>query len=75
MKPIKFTEDDGTILFFNPLHVTDVKVTHSEFNNDWCIVLNINQGNGHTIVYTKNYTSEKDCMLMSEYIDACMSIG
>ena len=40
MKTIKVTEKDGTVRIFNPIHITDAKLVVSEYNKEWCIVLN-----------------------------------
>ena len=58
MKPIKFTENDGSQLLLNPAHITDVKVIYSDYHSNWCLVLNVNRGNGTVFTHTKVYDTE-----------------
>ena len=41
MKTIKIIESDGTVRLFSPLYVKSAKMVHSSTNEDWCIVLNL----------------------------------
>lgn len=73
MKPIKFIESDGTQLLFNPTHITDVKAVYSEYSQNWCLVLNVNRGNGTVFTHTKVYDTEAGCKKDFEYVENCMT--
>ncbi len=71
MKTIKVTEKDGTVRIFNPMHVTDVKLVVSEYNKEWCIVLNLNykaSSSSYTILHSSKEEAERDF----EYINECL---
>ena len=59
MKTIKVTEKDGTVRIFNPIHITDVKLVVSEYNKEWCIVLNLNSV-FRTAPYTILHSSKEE---------------
>lgn len=71
MKPIKFIEKDGTVILFNPAHITDVKAVHSEYNKNWCIVINVNRGGGYAYTHTELYDTEIECKSALDKIEAC----
>ena len=73
MKPIKFIESDGTQLLFNPSHVTDVKAVYSEYSQNWCLVININRGNGTSYTHTRIYDNKEECKSATEYVENCMT--
>ena len=71
MKTIKVTEKDGTVRIFNPMHVADVKLVVSEYNKEWCIVLNLNykvSSSSYTILHSSKEEAERDF----EYINECL---
>ena len=70
MKTIKVTEKDGTVRIFNPMHITDAKLVSSEYNKDWCIVLNTSKQ--RTLPYTIPFHSKEEAEKEFEYINACL---
>ena len=64
MKTINVKEKDGVEYIFNPRYVKSVKIVHSEYNNDWCIVLNLDRSNdsvaGSTYTILCNSEKERD---------------
>ena len=56
MKLIYVKEADGTEHYISPRQVIEIKVTHSEYNGDWCIVINLVENR----VYTINCKSENE---------------
>ena len=70
MITIKITEKDGTVRIFNPIHITDAKLVVSEYNKDWCIVLNIDKPS--TLPYTIPFHSKEEAEKEFEYINACL---
>ena len=71
MKTIKVTDSDGTQRIFNPMYVTDVKLVASEYNKDWCIILNLNSKSSDSI-YTILHTSREEAEREFEYIQECL---
>ena len=71
MKTIRVTQRDGTIRIFNPMHITDVKLVASEYNKDWCIILNLNSKSSDSI-YTILHTSREEAEREFEYIQECL---
>ena len=70
MITIKITEKDGTVRIFNPMHITDAKLVASEYNKDWCIVLNIDKPS--TLPYTIPFCSKEEAEKEFEYINECL---
>ena len=70
MITIKITEKDGTVRIFNPIHITDAKFVVSEYNKDWCIVLNIDKPS--TLPYTIPFHSKEEAERELEYINECL---
>ena len=70
MKTIKVTEEDGIVRIFNPIHITDAKLVVSEYNKDWCIVLNIDKPS--TLPYTIPFYSKEEAEREFEYINECL---
>ena len=70
MITIKITEKDGTVRIFNPIHITDAKLVVSEYNKDWCIVLNTNKPS--TLPYTIHFHSKEEAEKEFEYINSCL---
>ena len=70
MITIKITEKDGTVRIFNPIHITDAKLVVSEYNKDWCIVLNIDKPS--TLPYTIPFSSKEEAEREFEYINECL---
>ena len=70
MKTIKVTEKDGSVRIFNPMHVTDVKLVASEYNKDWCIILNLSKSSDS--VYTILHSSREEAEREFEYIQECL---
>lgn len=70
METIKITEKGGTVSIFNPMYITDVKLVLSEYNKDWCIVLNIDKPS--TLPYTIPFHSKEEAEKEFEYINACL---
>ena len=70
MITIKITEKDGTVRIFNPIHITDAKLVVSEYNKDWCIVLNIDTPS--TLPYTIPFHSKEEAEREFEYINECL---
>ena len=70
MKTIKVTQRDGTVRIFNPMHITDVKLVASEYNKDWCIILNLSKSSDS--IYTILHTSREEAEREFEYIQECL---
>ena len=70
MKAIKVTEKDGTVRIFNPMHITDVKLVASEYNKDWCIILNLSKSSDS--IYTILHSSREEAEREFEYIQECL---
>ena len=70
MKTIKVTQRDGTVRIFNPMHITDVKLVASEYNKDWCIILNLSKSSDS--VYTILHSSREEAEREFEYIQECL---
>ena len=70
MITIKITEKDGTVRIFNPINITDAKLVVSEYNKDWCIVLNIDKPS--TLPYTIPFYSKEEAAREFEYINECL---
>jgi len=41
MKLIHIVDRDNTDRYINPMHVKTVKIVRSDYNQEWCIVLNL----------------------------------
>ena len=70
MKTIRVTQRDGTVRIFNPMHITDVKLVASEYNKDWCIILNLSKSSDS--VYTILHSSREEAEREFEYIQECL---
>ena len=70
MKTIKVTDSDGVQRIFNPMYVTDVKLVASEYNKDWCIILNLSKSSDS--VYTILHSSREEAEREFEYIQECL---
>ena len=70
MKTIKVIQKDGTVRIFNPMHITDVKLVASEYNKDWCIILNLSKSSDS--VYTILHSSREEAEREFEYIQECL---
>ena len=70
MKTIRVNKKDGTVRIFIPIHITDAKLVVSEYNKDWCIVLNIDKPN--TLPYTIPFHSKEEAEKEFEYINVCL---
>lgn len=70
METIKVTEKDGSVRIFNPMHITDVKLVASEYNKDWCIVLNTSKP--RTLPYTIPFHSKEEAERELEHINECL---
>ena len=70
MKTIKVTDSDGIQRIFNPMYVTDVKLVASEYNKDWCIILNLSKSSDS--VYTILHSSREEAEREFEYIQECL---
>ena len=71
METIKVTEKDGTVRIFNPIHITDVYLVTSEYNNEWCIVLHVNS-NYNASTYTILHSSKEEAERELEHINECL---
>lgn len=71
MKTIKVTEKDGTVRIFNPMYISDAKFVVSEYNKEWCIVLNLNSKSSSSS-YTILHTSREEAEREFEYINDCL---
>ena len=70
MKTIRVTQRDGTVRIFNPMHITDVKLVASEYNKDWCIILNLSKSSDS--MYTILHSSREEAEREFEYINECL---
>lgn len=70
MITIKVAEKDGTVRIFNPMNIIDVKLVTSEYNKEWCIVLNTNKSS--TLPYTIPFHSKEEAEKEFEYINLCL---
>ena len=70
MKTIRVNKEDGSVRIFNPIHITSVYLVTSEYNKDWCIVLNIDKPS--TLPYTIPFYSKEAAEKEFEYINACL---
>ena len=68
MKPIKFIEDNGTVLVFNPMYITDVKAVPAEDNIKWCLVISLTNSGSDNSVYTKIFPSKEECLVVVDEI-------
>ena len=74
MKLIHFTDGNGKEIYLNPRYVVSITKTHSEYNNDWCIVFTVHEPNSsfseqkkiHTILYN---TQEECDSALKEFIN------
>ena len=73
MKLINCKEENGDVKYINPMYVKTVKGTHSEYNNDWCIVIEIDSESSpiHTILFKSQEEYEKN---FAEIINSLESI-
>lgn len=69
MKTIRYTETNGTIRIFNPMFITDVKLTTSEYANAWCIVISFKD---KQTPYTITYTGKENALASLEEINKCL---
>jgi uncharacterized protein (DUF39 family) len=53
---------DGEVKFINPNFVRSVKQTHSNINNDWCIVIEMDDHNVET--FLSKTEEESNCKLI-----------
>ena len=70
MKTIKVTDSDGIQRIFNPMYITDVKLVASEYNKDWCIILNLSKSSDS--VYTILHSSREEAEREFEYSQECL---
>ena len=70
MKTIRVNREDGSVRIFNPMHITDAKLVASEYNKDWCIVLNIDKPS--TLPYTIPFHSKEEAERELEHINECL---
>ena len=70
MKTIRVNKEDGSVRIFNPIHITSVYLVTSEYNKDWCIVLNIDKPS--TLPYTIPFHSKEEAERELEYINECL---
>lgn len=69
MKTFRYTEANGAIRIFNPMFITDVKLTTSEYANAWCIVISFKDKQAP---YTITYTSKDSALIGLEEINKCL---
>ena len=69
MKTFRHTEKNGTIRIFNPMFITDVKLTTSEYADAWCIVISFKD---RSTPYTINYTNKDNALAGLEEINECL---
>lgn len=69
MKTIRHTEADGTIRIFNPMYITDVKLTTSDYADVWCIVISFKD---KQTPYTLIYSSKDKALASLEEINECL---
>lgn len=53
---------DGEVKFINPNFVRSVKQTHSDINDDWCIVIEMDDHNVET--FLSKTEKESNCKLI-----------
>lgn len=53
---------DGEVKFINPNFVRSVKQTHSDINDDWCIVIEMDDHNVET--FLSKTEEESNCKLI-----------
>ena len=70
MKTIRVNKEDGSVRIFNPIHITSVYLVTSEYNKDWCIVLNTSKP--RTLPYTIPFHSKEEAEKEFEYINSCL---
>lgn len=69
MKTIRYTEKNGDIRIFNPMYITDVKLTTSEYADAWCIVISFKDKQPP---YTIIYASKDKALVTLEEINECL---
>jgi hypothetical protein len=69
MKTFRYTEADETIRIFNPMFITDVKLTTSEYADAWCIVISFKD---KQTPYTITFTSKDQAIDCLEEINKCL---
>lgn len=69
MKTFRYTEADETIRIFNPMYITDVKLTTSEYADAWCIVISFKD---KQLPYTIIYASKDKALAGLEEINECL---
>ena len=70
MKTIRVNKEDGSVRIFNPIHITSVYLVTSEYNKDWCIVLNTSKP--RTLPYTIPFHSKEEAERELEHINECL---
>ena len=70
MKTIKVAQKDGYVRILNPMYITDVKLVASEYNKDWCIILNLSKASDS--MYTILHSSREEAEREFEYIQECL---
>ena len=74
MKLIRYKTKDGEDMYINPHYVESIKGVYSEYNNDWCIVLNLDINHNNIVVLPfKDEDSYK--MKMNEIVYCMESIN
>lgn len=70
MKLIHFIKGD-TLMHVNPRYVRFVKGVRSEYTNDYCIVLDMDDNNKNSII-TLSFTKEEEYVAKMNEIIKCM---
>jgi len=63
---------DGEIKYINPHYVKTVKQTHSEYNKDWCVIIEETDNKIETVL---SKTKEESNTLMTDILQAFESIN
>ena len=69
-----FIKDEKGIRYINPLYVRRVKQTHSDINNKWCIVIEMDDHTEETILFKTEDEANRKLIDISVAMEATMTM-
>lgn len=69
-----FIRDEEEIKFINPLYVRRVKQTHSDINDDWCIVIEMDDLTVETILFKTEGEANRKLIDISAAMESAMTV-
>lgn len=73
MRVIRLADKSGTIHNFNPRYIKDIKIVHSEYNENWCIdIIFGDDASSNQPIYTVVCATEEEATAMVEEMVAAM---